>query len=278
VDAIINALPNHLHAPTTIEALNAGIPVLCEKPLATSSRDARTCCDAADEQGVILCVGMNRRFHPQQMLLKLAIEAGTLGTVQSYDSQYGGPYDWDTASGFYFSRAQAGGGVLIDYGVHMLDSLVDWFGPVTGFDYQDDDWGSGIESNVLLSLTHGGRFGVVTGHARMSRTYTLPNRLLVRATQCVAEAPFTDPKIVILHQELLGKKIDTTLRLNSGDRHTAFYEQLDNFVLSIQGRATPLVDGRHALAVLELIENCYAQRKRIPEPWSEVVEFCGVEV
>ncbi len=278
LDAIINALPNHLHAPITLEALNAGVHVLCEKPLATSSRDARTCCEAAGAKGIILCVGMNRRFHPQQTLLKLTLEAGTLGTVQSYDSQYGGPYDWDTASGFYFSKAQAGGGVLIDYGVHMLDSLIDWFGPVTSFDYQDDDWGGGIEANLLLTLTHEGPLGVVTGHARMSRTYTLANRLLVRGTACAAEAPFTDPKIVILQQQLLGKEIDSTLRLNADDQHTAFYRQLDNFVQSIRGRETPRVDGRQAVAVLELIESCYAQRKRIPEPWSEVAEFHGVEV
>src|ERR1700682_475749 len=169
VDAVINALPNHLHAPVTLEVLAAGIHVLCEKPLATNSADARACAAAAAEKGLVLGVGMNRRYQDNQRLLKMVLEHGMIGALQDYNWQVGGPYDWNAASTFYFSRAEAGGGALIDYGVHLLDSLMDWFGPVTDFQYEDDDWGSGIEANVRLTVQHKNRYGTTAGQARISR-------------------------------------------------------------------------------------------------------------
>jgi predicted dehydrogenase len=280
VDAIINALPNQLHAPVILDALQAGVHVLCEKPLATSSADARACCELAVKKGLVLAVGMNRRFQPSSLILRSLLEEGILGSLHGYDCQYGAPYDWETASGFYFSKAQAGGGVLIDYGVHVLDSLVDWFGPVVRFEYQDDDWGSGIEANVLLDLDHNGRYGEVKGRVRLSRTYELPNHLVVHGSACRSELPASDTSVVLLHRRLAEREVAMTLRLPASNRgllSNSFYKQLENFVRSIQAAELPVVDGWQALSILELIEQCYAQRRRIPEPWSELTEAC-VEV
>jgi predicted dehydrogenase len=277
VDAVINALPNHLHAPVTLEVLAAGIHVLCEKPLATNSADARACAAAAAEKCLVLAVGMNRRYQHNQRLLKMVLEHGMIGALQDYNWQVGGPYDWNAASTFYFSRAEAGGGALIDYGVHLLDSLMDWFGPVTDFQYEDDDWGSGIEANVRLTLQHKNRYGTTAGQVRISRTYPLANTLLVRGSEATAELLLSDPDTVILHRQVGGQSLSETLRLGDGSKPSpnSFHLQLDNFVQSIRGLETPCVDGLQAAAVLELIERCYAQRKRIPEPWSELESSSG---
>jgi predicted dehydrogenase len=278
VDAVINALPNHLHAPVTLEALAAGIHVLCEKPLATNSADARACAAAAAENGLVLAVGMNRRYQDNQRLLRMVLEHGMIGELQDYNWQVGGPYDWNAASTFYFSRAEAGGGALIDYGVHLLDSLMDWFGPVTDFQYEDDDWGSGIEANVRLTLQHKNRYGTTPGQVRISRTYPLANTLLVRGSEATAELLLSEPDTVILHRQIGGQALSETLRLGDGSKPSpnSFHLQLDNFVQSIRGVETPCVDGMQAAAVLELIERCYAERKRIPEPWSELESSSGV--
>jgi UDP-N-acetylglucosamine 3-dehydrogenase len=277
VDAVINALPNHLHAPATLDALNAGVHVLCEKPLATNSADARACAAAAAEKGLILAVGMNRRYQDNHRLLGIILEHGLIGALQGYDWQVGGPYDWNAASNFYFSKAEAGGGALIDYGVHLLDSLMDWFGPVTDFQYEDDDWGSGIEANVSLTLQHRNRYGPTAGQVRISRTYPLANRLLVRGSEATADLLLSDPDIVVLHRQIGGQSISETLRLGDGGKSSSnsFHLQLDNFVQSIRGVQSPCVDGLQAAAVLELIERCYVQRKRIPEPWSELEIISG---
>jgi len=277
VDAVINALPNHLHAPVTLELIAAGVHVLCEKPLAIRSEDARACAAAAEGKKIVLAVGMNRRFQDNHQLLRAVLDEGTLGLLKGYDWQMGGPFDWNSASGFYFSKEQAGGGVLLDYGVHLLDSLISWFGPVTGIKYEDDDWGSGIESNARLSLQHNGSYGPITGTVRLSRTYPLSNRLLVQGMNAQAELPIDAPDAVILHHQLQDRKVTDRLEFADSGKpgSSSFDRQLNNFVRSIQQLETPRVGAREAAYVLELIEGCYSHRERLPEPWSDVGAMAG---
>lgn len=270
VDALINALPNHLHTPVTLEALNAGVHVLCEKPLSTTATDARACCELAEKKSVLLGVGMNRRFFASHRLLPIVLQERSLGDLLGYDWSQGGVFDWQSASGFYFSRAHAGGGALIDYGVHLLDSLIDWFGPITHFDYQDDDWGSGIEANAILELQHSGQHGPVKGRVRVSRTYPLSNRLLLRGSKADAEIPGEDPDSIIIRRQAGENNLNETLRLPDLASTTTFYKQLDNFIESIRGNQKLISNGSQALRVMELIEQCYSHRGKIPEPWSEL--------
>jgi len=278
IDAVINALPNHLHAPVTLEAIAKGVHVLCEKPLAIRADDARACAAAAEANNIVLVVGMNRRFQHNHELLRAVLNEGTLGRLQNYDWQMGGPFDWNSASGFYFSKDQAGGGVLLDYGVHLLDSLISWFGPVTEFKYEDDDWGSGIEANVRLWLRHQGTHGAVSGQVRLSRTYPLSNRLLVQGTDARAELPVESPDAVLLHRQLQGRAVTDELEFASSGKigSSTFDRQLNNFVRSIQKLETPRVDAQQAARVLELVERCYVRRERLPEPWSEAGATAGV--
>jgi predicted dehydrogenase len=270
IDAVVNALPNHLHVSSNMDCLRAGVHVLCEKPLAITAAEARSCTEFAEEKKLVLAVGMNRRFAASHPLLKLVIEEGLLGSIQNYDFQYGGAFDWRSASGFYFDRAKSGGGALVDFGVHMLDSVLDWFGPVTSFDYQDDDWGSGIEANLFLDVKHAGRFGDIAGHLRISRTFGLKNRMLVRGTSASAEISVQDPEVVVIHRMIGGVPVSQTVRLDSFPGGSSYWRQLDNFVQSIQSGRQPEVDGWQAVRVLELIENCYAHKRRIAEPWAEL--------
>jgi UDP-N-acetylglucosamine 3-dehydrogenase len=272
VDAVLNALPNHLHASTTMECLNKGRHVLCEKPLAITSQEARACTELAERNKVILAVGMNRRFAASHHLLKLIIEDGLIGSVESYEFKYGGAFDWRSASGFYFDRAKAGGGALMDFGVHMLDSVLDWFGPVESFDYQDDDWGSGVEANLLLDLKHTRSYGNVRGHLQISRTFGLNNRLLVKGSVASAEISVHDPEVVVIHRVIRGAPVKQSFHLENAADKKSYWRQLDNFVTSINERSKPEVDGWQAIRTLELIENCYTHKRRIPEPWSAIPE------
>jgi predicted dehydrogenase len=269
VDAVINALPNHLHLASNLDCLRAGRHVLCEKPLAITAAEARSCTEFAEEKNLVLAVGMNRRFAASHSLFKLVIEEALLGSIQDYDFQYGSVFDWHSASGFYFDRVKAGGGALVDFGVHMLDSVLDWFGPVSEFDYQDDDWGSGIEANLLLDVKHEGRVGNISGHLRVSRTFNLKNRILVRGAAASAEISVHDPEVVVIHRKIGGVSVSQTLQLENSQHGGSYWRELDNFVRSIENHIKPEVDGSQAIRVLELIESCYAHKRRIAEPWAE---------
>ncbi|MGA7225902.1 MAG: Gfo/Idh/MocA family oxidoreductase [Candidatus Acidiferrales bacterium] len=275
VDAAIIAMPNHLHASATIEALKAGVHVLCEKPLALTASDARACCEAASAKDLVLAVGLNRRFEDRQVLLRRLLEEDLLGSLAGYDWESGSPWEWETASGFYFSRAQAGGGVFMDAGVHLLDSLLDWFGPVNQVEYQHDDWGSGIEANALLNLHHSGGFGEVTGRVRLSRTYNLRNSLVVSGSAARAVLPDADRSIINVHRLLGGQEASMTLRLTGSDSpEGSFLRQMSDFIESIQSHRQAMVDGWQAVRLIDLVERCYAQARRLPEPWAEVDKVC----
>jgi predicted dehydrogenase len=272
-DGVINALPNHLHGSTNMELLSAGIHVLCEKPLATTAEVARACCENSDRNGTVLAVVMHRRFYESTHLLRLALEDGILGPLLGYEWDHGVPFAWDTASGFYFSRAESGGGVLLDEGVHLIDCLTHWFGPVKGFEYHDDNWGGGIEANVILDLQHASKQGEIPGRMRLSRTYTLRNRLLVRGANASAEILRSDPNTLIVRHNMAGERVSMSLRLADGSGgKDAFLLQLDNFIHAVQGVSEPVVNGWKALETIELIESCYSNAARIPEPWFEIDE------
>ncbi|MGH9405098.1 MAG: Gfo/Idh/MocA family protein [Terriglobia bacterium] len=272
VDAVINALPNFLHAAVTLDALQAGVHVLCEKPLATTAAEARACCEAAAARDVLLAVGMHRRFYESSRILPAVLDEGLLGALQDYDWEEGGAWGWNTASGFYFDRARAGGGVLIDSGVHLLDNLFQWFGPGEVIEYQDDNWGSGIEANCMLALCHACNYGKIRGRVRLSRTFALKNRLAVRGESSRAEIHGGDPDVVVLRRRLGDHEVTMATRLASKNgvaSRDPFYKQLDNFIASIRGAQLLASDGWQALQILELVERCYAGAVRIPEPWSD---------
>jgi predicted dehydrogenase len=162
----------------------------------------------------------------------------------------------------------------------MLDSVIDWFGPVSAFDYQDDDWGSGIEANLFLDVKHEGREAAsstqpsalskdIPGHLRISRTFGLKNRILVRGSAASAEISVQDPEVVVIHRTIGGAPVSETLRLEKFPGGSSYWRQLDNFVQTIANGGKPEVDGWQAVQVLELIESCYAHKQRIAEPWAE---------
>ncbi len=121
IDAVSVALPNWLHEPVVMDALAAGKHVLCEKPLATDPDAAKRMRDAAKSAGKLLMVCYNHRFRPEIDWLKQQVLAGEFGRV--YAARAGWMREgFIPAHGAWFTQKdKAGGGALIDLGVHVLD-------------------------------------------------------------------------------------------------------------------------------------------------------------
>jgi predicted dehydrogenase len=124
VDLIDVVTPTYLHVEPSIDALEHGKSVLCEKPLATTSHDARRMLDAAKRAGATTMVGFNYRRVPAVTLARQMIKDGRLGRIYHIRSQFfedwGGP---DCPHTWRFRSETAGAGALADLGSHALDMI-----------------------------------------------------------------------------------------------------------------------------------------------------------
>jgi predicted dehydrogenase len=120
IDGVVVATPNALHAEQAVACLRAGKHVLVEKPMATSTSEAEEMVAAARSSDRWLMVAHCFRFHPDVQRMRARIAGGEFGTVvrtRSYGVHAGsGP------SGWFTDRRLAGGGALIDMGVHAIDT------------------------------------------------------------------------------------------------------------------------------------------------------------
>jgi predicted dehydrogenase len=120
-DALVIGMPNVLHAPQTLAALNAGIAVMVEKPMAMNSAQAQKMLDASLKSGAPLMVAHNWRFDRDVLWLKKQADTGRLGRIIRTKG-YGVHTNWGPAG--WFTRKQlAGGGALVDMGVHAVDTV-----------------------------------------------------------------------------------------------------------------------------------------------------------
>ena len=124
LDYIDICTPNYLHSIIAVDALNAGKHVLCEKPDAVSVEEALKMNEAAKKNGKTLMVIRNNRYLGPSQELKSIIEKGTFGEI------YCGRCGWvrrrgiPGKGGWFTTKAQSGGGPLIDLGVHMIDLAI----------------------------------------------------------------------------------------------------------------------------------------------------------
>jgi predicted dehydrogenase len=121
VDAVSVCTPNNTHMPLTVAALRAGKHVLCEKPLAMNGRQARQMVEAARRARRILMTAQSMRYSGKARFLKQVAESGRFGELYYAKGvmlrRAGIPRGW------FQDKKQAGGGPIIDLGVHMLDLM-----------------------------------------------------------------------------------------------------------------------------------------------------------
>jgi predicted dehydrogenase len=120
LDIVSVCLPNALHAAASIAALDRGVHVVCEKPMAQTVTEAEQMVEAAARNGRRLMVAYNYRYRPDSQWMYRMVQSGKLGTIYhvsaSWRRETGIP-GW----GWFGSKQMSGGGALIDLGVHVLD-------------------------------------------------------------------------------------------------------------------------------------------------------------
>lgn len=124
LDLVVNASPSHLHFPISLELLNRGFNVLCEKPLAKTPEEVGQLIASSEKMGKILAVFQQSRYMPAFTQMRKVIESGVLGRIIQVDfasNNFARRWDWQTLQ-------SNNGGNLMNTGPHPLDQALQLFG------------------------------------------------------------------------------------------------------------------------------------------------------
>jgi predicted dehydrogenase len=261
-DGAIVAVPPNLHYRVAMDLLGANVHVLCEKPLTESGDQARALVAEAEQTGAALCVNNYRRLYPSSVKVRDLIAAGELGSVRHFEFLWGEQFDWPTASGAYFGVAAGGRGVLADKGAHILDLVCWWLGGKPEVvSYEDDSMG-GTEAVAVLHF----RIKECEGVVRLSWLSRYANTFEIRGDRATAAGRLFDWNTVDL-KHASGRQQKLKLASAAKVPEDLGRTLLDNFLEVIGGRAAPVVAGSDVLPSIELLDDCYARRKRLAMPW-----------
>lgn len=157
-DLVVVASPNRTHVPLARAALEAGLPVVVDKPLAATAAEARDLARLARERGLMLTVFQNRRWDGDFRTVERLVSSGELGEVTRLESRFerwrpvpkGG---WRETGG-----AEELGGLLYDLGSHLVDQALRLLGPATEVYAESDVRRPGVaaDDDTFLALTHAG--------------------------------------------------------------------------------------------------------------------------
>ncbi len=121
IDLVLVSTPNHVHKQVAIQAMKAGKNVICEKPVTMNLRELSELIAVAKETGVFLTVHQNRRWDEDFLTMKEVFESKKLGEIYRIESRVHGsrgiPGDWR-------QEKECGGGMVLDWGVHLLDQIL----------------------------------------------------------------------------------------------------------------------------------------------------------
>jgi predicted dehydrogenase len=156
LDLVVVATPNRTHVSLAQAAVEAGLPVVVDKPLAASADAARGLVDEARRRGVMLTVFQNRRWDGDFLTVRRLVEQGALGRVLRMESRFD---RWrpELAGGWReLPGPDEAGGLLYDLGSHLVDQALLLFGPVADVSAELDIRrpGARIDDDVFVALSH----------------------------------------------------------------------------------------------------------------------------
>ncbi|MDR3648338.1 MAG: Gfo/Idh/MocA family oxidoreductase, partial [Acidimicrobiales bacterium] len=267
LDLVVVATPSGTHAPLASAAIDAGLSVVVEKPLAPRVGQARALVERAAAAQVMLTVFHNRRWDAEFLTLRRLVTAGTLGDVARFESRFERWRPERTAGAWREElSADDGGGVLLDLGVHLVDQARSLLGPVTHVYGEVAARRGGSDDDVFAALQHASG---ARSHLWASAVAAAPGpRLRVLGTGAGYLAPYLDGQEDALRA---GRRPDEAGfgeepaerwgRLVRGEeeepvpsapgRWVEFYRGV---VRALRDGVAPPVDPRDAVAVLEVLD------------------------
>lgn len=274
VDVVLVATPNDVHKEIAIKALQAGKHVICEKPVTIHSADLLEIVEAAKQAGKIFTVHQNRRWDEDFLIVKHIAETKQIGEVFRIESRVQGangiPGDWRQLKAY-------GGGMLLDWGVHLLDQLLlltdskidsvaAEFSTILGTEVDDgftahirfrDELTAVIEVGTTNYVTLPRWYVKGTEGTVVIRDWEL-NGEVVRSNPDVARV---EPKPIQAGQGLTKTMAppseESTLRFPVEKAPAPAQTFYQNFVATLNGHSSQIVKNEEVYRVLRLIETLF---------------------
>ncbi|MFN3313877.1 MAG: Gfo/Idh/MocA family protein, partial [Hyphomonas sp.] len=191
IDIVYNPLPNHLHVPWTLKALDAGKHVLCEKPLALSAAEAATLSEASQRTGKNVREAFMIRHHPQWLRARELAQGGALGEVRAIHVSF--CYDNRDPENVRNQR-EIGGGALLDIGCYAVAVGRFIFGGeperVVAEVDRDPDFGTDRLTSAIMVFS-GGRRLVFTCATQLVRSQEV--QIIGTTGRVLVPVPFNQP-------------------------------------------------------------------------------------
>jgi predicted dehydrogenase len=258
IDAISIALPNFLHHPAAIAALAAGKHVLCEKPPAINLVQAQEMEAAATRAGKLLVYAVQRRFKRSTDLLLERLASNALGDVYHARAVWTRAWGVPRGTGNWFTDpSRAGGGALIDIGVHVLDWA--WF--LMGCPQPVTVSGQVFNRFPELTKTDDSAFALVRFEDGRSLHVEASWVLMQESDQMgvhlygTAGGARIDDGNLDLFQVGQAGRVRTSIALEGG--LPAFLGQAANFLAAIRGTEAPRTPAAHGTLLMAMIEAVY---------------------
>ena len=275
MDAVIISLPNFLHFESIKLALEAGLNVFTEKPMACTINEGQKIVRLAQKSGTKFMVGHCFRFLDALKSLKKVAGEGRIGNLEvvTLEEVYNGPFSHGATpkpvAEWWFDPKKSGGGVLLDLGYHMID-LFNYFAGESELEFAslDHKLNLRVEDSAILLLRsrNGSVKGIINvGWFQQSIFPKYNFRVILHGDSGYLSTENFVPKNMYLHAIKEGAK--NFLRKMAGRKikplsYTYFYEmyveELKHFFDSIKYDFTPCVSAIDALKTIEMIEKTYA--------------------
>jgi len=251
VDLVSVCLPNALHAPVSIAALESGAHVLCEKPMATTQAEAEAMIEASVKSGKTLMIAHNQRFVRSHQKAKELIAEGAIGKVYSFRTTFGhgGPEGWsvDGENSWFFRKDDAVIGAMGDLGVHKADLiryiLGEEFTEVSAMVETNAKENISVDDNaVCLLKSTSGVIGTLT--ASWAYKVNESNATVIYGEKGVLRLE-DDPNYSLIATYTDGSKVNYELgkiQTNEEGQQTST-GVVSHFVESVRTNTKPLIDG-----------------------------------
>lgn len=250
LDAVIVCTPPVSHPDICEDLCQAGVNVLCEKPLAITSESARKMFDAADVNGVKLTMASKFRYAEDVVRAKSIVSSGILGDIILFENVFTSRVDMSNR--WNSKQAIGGGGVLIDNGTHSVDIMRYFFGPVAELQVIEGKRVQNLEVEDTVRMfvkTSCGVMGSIDLSWSMNKEQ--PAFLSIYGSQGTVLVGWKESKY------RRSSDSDWIVFGKGYNKFQAFRGQIENFARAIKGEDKMLVSPEDALASVEVIEAAY---------------------